>query len=89
LKRHQTRRLGSVHVLRQHHGMESENMRNALEIAAFFGYEQVADPLLDREADVNLPSTYDRCAPYAASRQGHTHIVKLLLNHDANVNVNL
>jgi ankyrin repeat protein len=64
-------------------------MRNALEIAAFFGHEQVAKSLLKRGSEVNLSITYDRwmrkrvyerTALYVASRQFHTHVVKLLLD---------
>ncbi|MRX37162.1 ankyrin repeat domain-containing protein [Aminobacter sp. MDW-2] len=58
----------------------------ALYIACETGNAALADLLIKRGADVNLPVSWQRTPLYAANKAGFADIVKLLLGHGADPN---
>ncbi|RJT34341.1 ankyrin repeat domain-containing protein [Mesorhizobium waimense] len=58
----------------------------ALYIACEDGNVDLAELLINRGADVNLPVSWQRTPLYAANKGGYADIVKLLLNNGANPN---
>ncbi len=56
----------------------------ALYVASETGNVELANLLIDRGADVDLPASWQRTPLYAASKGGYADIVKLLLDKGAN-----
>ena len=59
---------------------------NALHTAAKDGNVVVVQSRVGK-FDINAKGEYDGTALYLAAREGHTEVVKLLLTHNADVNI--
>ncbi len=55
-----------------------------LNIAAFYGHNQIVKLLLDLGADPNKINEYGRAPLYIVARESHIEIMKLLLDSGAN-----
>lgn len=64
-----------------------ENKITPLQIAAFQGYPEVAQALIEHKADVNTKDEWGNSSLHQAVAQNHPEIVKLLLEHKADVNI--
>lgn len=59
--------------------------RSALWKSCFYGFNNIAQYLISRKADINLPNENGASPLYVASEKGHTTTVQLLLANNARV----
>ena len=72
----------------RHLGDRRHSSRSLVEFAAWQGYHEVVQLLLENGAEVDLRGQYSlETALISASAQGHQDVVRLLLSHGANVNL--
>lgn len=81
---------GFVDVFEQHNwptdydwDMRNDHEQTVLYVASYFGYEKVAAFLLQRDANPNIVCGRLGSALHCAAFRGHTNIVKILLDHNA------
>ena len=83
--------LAKIRLLLNHNpnlvfGKNSEGF-TALHYAAFYGYMEIADLLLTKNADVNAKTGKGETPLHFAASYGHKDIAELLLSNKANINV--
>ena len=75
----------SLERFRHDHKPSWPDLFTPLQHAAYFGQEEIAAYLIRRGADVNVASGLGWTSLHLAARRGRLEIVKLLVEHGANV----